>query len=124
MKILNILVPMALLVVGVGCRSSETHSVSRTTTTQPVSQTADSQQNAPPNVVQQEPKPMSVQEFTVNNITYTVKTIPNPTLTPTSREGDGTKHVYSSNIIAVYVRTNDNLTVNSIDATEIPAPAN
>jgi len=125
MKTLKILVPVALLVVGVGCRSSETHTMSRTsTTTQQITQAAESQQNAPPAIAQEEPKPSTVEEFTVNNLTYTIKTIPNSRLTPTSREGDDTKHVYSSNIIAVYVHTNNNPTVNSINATEMPVPAN
>ena len=124
MKTLNILVLVALLVVGVGCRSSETHTVSRTSTTQRITQTTESQQNAPPTVVQEESKPSATQQFTVNNLTYTIQTIPNPTLTPTSREVDDTKHVYSSNIIAVYVHTNNNVTVNSIDATATPEPPN
>jgi hypothetical protein len=122
MKILNILISVALLMVGVGCRSSETHTAS-TTTTRRISQTTESQQNAPPTVVQEEPKPAAPQQFTVNNLTYTIETIPNPTLTPTSREGDDTQHVYSSNIIAVRVHTNNNVTVNSIDAAATPASA-
>jgi hypothetical protein len=125
MKILNILVPVALLAVGVGCRSGKTQTVSRTTTTtQRISQTTESQQNAPPTVVQEEPKSSAPQQFTVNNLTYTIETIPNPTLTPTSREGDDAKHVYSSNIIAVYVHTNNNPTVKAINATETAAPTN
>ncbi len=37
---------------------------------------------------------------------YTVDLIPNPQLTPTSREGDNRPIIYSSNIVAVYLRTN------------------
>lgn len=37
--------------------------------------------------------------------TYTVELIPTPRLTPTSREGDKSNVVYSSNIVAVYLDT-------------------
>jgi len=37
---------------------------------------------------------------------YRVEVIPNQRLTPTSREGDKSQRVYSSNIIAIYAETN------------------
>ena len=36
----------------------------------------------------------------------TVELIPNPQLTPTSREGDRSNVVYSDNIVAVYLNSN------------------
>jgi len=88
------------------------------------------QENAPPAIAPEELKPTNVQQFTTDKATYTVETIPNPRLTPTSREGDKADHVYSSNIIAVYVHTNNGVTVNATNslvvptAVEIPQPGN
>jgi len=97
-------------------------STSTSTTTQ-TAQIAAPQENAPPAIAPEELKSTNVQQFTTDKATYTVETIPNPRLTPTSREGDKADHVYSSNIIAVYVHTNNTATVNSTNATLIATPA-
>jgi len=123
MKILNLLILLALVAFGAGCRSDRAQTSSRTAATAPVAQTAPSQQNAPPTVVQQEPQGTVIQQFTTDKATYTVETIPNTRLTPTSREGDKPDHVYSSNIIAVYVHTNNDVSVSSTNATLISTPA-
>jgi len=121
MKIFNTVVPIALLVVAAGCQSDETRTVSRSATaTERVAQTLAPPQNAPPTVVQQEPNPTTIQQVTTDKATYTIKTIPNPRLTPTSREGDESNHIYSSNIIAVYVQTNNAVTVSSTNAPAVP----
>jgi len=124
MKILNQFIPVALLLIATGCQSDEPHTSSRTSTTTRASLAATPQQNAPPAVAEQQPKPTSIQQITTDKATYTVETIPNSRLTATSREGDGTSHIYSSNIIAVYVHTNSNVTVNSTNVTAVPTPAN
>jgi hypothetical protein len=124
MKIVNTLLPVALLALGVGCRSSESSTVSRTSTTPQTMHAVSSQQNEPPSVVQQELKPTTIEQFTTDKATYTVETIPNPRLTPTSREGDMETTVYSSNIIGVFVHTNNSMTVNSTNTVGTPAPAN
>jgi len=124
MKILNFLIPAVLVAFGAGCQSEPTRTASHTTTTTHTVVTTAPQQNAPPAVVQQEPQPTNIQQFTTDKATYTVETIPNTRLTPTSREGDNADHIYSSNIIAVYVHTNNAATVNSTNATVVPTPAN
>jgi hypothetical protein len=48
----------------------------------------------------------SVAPLPAREPTYTVELIPTPRLTPTSREGDKSNVVYSSNIVAVYLNTN------------------
>lgn len=113
MKMLNFLIPVALLAFAAGCQSHQPNTIS--------SNAAVPSQNAPPSVVQQDQKPTAVQQFTTDKATYTVETIPSPRLTPTSREGDGTNRVYSSNIIAVFVHTNG-VTVDSTNASAIPTP--
>ena len=126
MKILHLLIPLAAVAIDAGCQSDAGRTISRTTTTTQTirtTQTTTSQQNAPPAVVPQEAKPGGVQQFTTDKATYTVESIPNPRLTPTSREGDKTDRIFSSNIIAVYVHTNNGVTVNATNATAIPAPA-
>jgi PBP1b-binding outer membrane lipoprotein LpoB len=121
MKILNLLIPV--IVFTGGCQSEQPRTASPTSTTTQTAQATAPQQNAPPAVVQQEPQPTSVQQVTTGNATYTIETIPNTRLTPTSREGDKADRVYSSNIIAVYVHTNTGVTMNSTNATVIPAAA-
>ncbi len=124
MKILYLLIPAAAVAIGAGCQSGQTRTMTRTTTTTTqISHPIASQQNAPPAVVQQESKPGNVLQFTTDKATYTIETIPSTRLTPTSREGDRADPIYSSNIIAVYVHTNNGVRVNS-NATAIPAPAN
>ncbi len=122
MKILNLLIPVALVAFGAGCQSSRTQTRSRTSTTVQTAQTSAPQQNAPPVVAEQESKGSVIQEFKTDKATYTVETIPNTRLTPTSREGDKADHVYSSNIIAVYVHTNNEVSVASTNATLLPTP--
>jgi hypothetical protein len=85
MNISKVLAAFAVLVVGVGCQSNHTH--------------------APSSVQTAAPEP---------EVTYTVEMIPNPHLSATSREGDKSGEVYSSNIVAVYVHhrgesTNSNM---------------
>jgi len=121
MKTLNILIPMALLAVCAGCQSGEPRSISQESTG---TRTVLSQQNAPPAVVPEAPGSAPIQQFTNGNVTYTIESIPNTRLTPTSREGDSSGRVYSSNIIAVYVHTNDSVSVGATNATLIPTPAN
>jgi hypothetical protein len=116
MKISNTFILLTLIAGSFGCRSYAPPTVSRTTTTtQQITQIAQLQDNAPPASAQEQSAPVTLDEFTTNNVTYTIQSIPNPRLTPTSREGDGSKQIYSSNIIAVHVRTN-NVTENSIDS--------
>jgi hypothetical protein len=74
MNMSKILAALAVLVIGLGCQSNRSH------TSNSVQRTAS------------EPE-----------VTYTVEMIPNPRLSPTSREGDTPGAVYSSNIVAVYV---------------------
>jgi len=119
MKTWNIFLPVALLVVGFGCRSNEPHVASRTTTTQ-INQTVDSEPSAPPAVAEQELGTTTIEELTTNNVTYTIQSIPNKRLTPTSREGDQANEIYSSNIIAVRVHTNNPSAVNSTNGATIP----
>jgi hypothetical protein len=125
MKIFNTVIPVALLVVAAGCQSDHSRTVSQSSiTSQPTAQTPAPPQNTPPAIAQQEPKPSSIQEVKTDKITYTIETIPSQRLTPTSREGDKATQIYSSNIIAVYVHTNNSVTVSSTNATLVPAPAN
>ena len=140
MRILNILIPSVLVMIGVGCQCGEsrttsrtstvTQSVAQTTVTQPVAQTSTPEPAAapepPPALVPAGTKPISVQQVVTDKATYTIETLPNPTprLTPTSREGDKAEHVYSSNIIAVYVHTNSGVTVNSTNIPAAPTPQN
>ena len=116
MKILNIFLPVALAAIAAGCQSPKPD-VAHNNSAMP-------QQNAPPDIARQDLKPTNVQQITTDNVTYTIETLPNPKLTPTSREGDQSNHIYSSNIIAVYVHTNSAVTLGSTNATSIPAPAN
>ena len=81
--------------VGAGCESSHSHTYAHAWNDVP------SAVSAAPN---REPE-----------VTYTVEMIPNPRLSATSREGDDSGAVYSSNIVAVYVHhrgesTNSNVT--------------
>ena len=74
MNIFKCLAVLAALIVGAGCQSNRTHASN------------------------------NVQTAAANSeVTYTVEIIPNPHLSATSREGDKSGEVYSSNIIAVYV---------------------
>ena len=121
MKTLYILTPMALLAFCAGCQSSRPSSKSQVSTS---TQTAQLQQNAPPAVLPEALSAAPIRQFTTGNVTYTIESIPNTRLTPTSREGDRSGAVYSSNIIAVYVHTNNSVTIGGTNATLIPTPAN
>ncbi len=74
---INYAIVLTALLVGAGCQSSHT------------GRTESSAQLEPP------AQPV-----------YTIELIPNPQLTATSREGDNRTVVYSKNIVAVYLRTN------------------
>jgi outer membrane lipoprotein SlyB len=95
MKTPYLLAALAALVVGAGCRSTQTHA----------SNTFQKSEQG-------------------TNYTVTIESIPTNRLTPTSREGDKPGAVYSSNIIAVYVnqvgKTNGGITnVTSISARDL-----
>jgi hypothetical protein len=85
MKTPDYLAALIALMIGVGCQSNQNR----------VSNTF------------QKPRPVS-------QSTYTIEEIPATRLSPTSREGDKSGAIYSSNIIAVYVnapgRTNGGVT--------------
>ena len=74
MNISKCLVILAAVIVGAGCQSNHPHA-------------SNSVQGTLPDT----------------DVTYTVEMIPNPRLSATSREGDKSGEVYSSNIVAVYV---------------------
>ena len=100
MKISNFLVVLAIVVFSVGC-----HTDNRTTTdtsfVPPRTSPASATQTASAS------KPAQIDSTaTAPKISYRVEVIPNPRLSATSREGDKTNEVYSSNIIAVYVTSN------------------
>jgi hypothetical protein len=116
------LTALALLTIGVGCQSDNGRTVSQASaTTTRITESAAPQPAAEPvAMTPAEPKPTSVQQIVTDKATYTIETIPNTRLTPTSREGDKPDRVYSSNIIAVYVRTNSGVTVTSTNAVAVP----
>lgn len=74
MNISKCLVILAAVIVGAGCQSNHTHVLNSVESASPDS-----------------------------DVTYTVEMIPNPRLSATSREGDDSGAIYSSNIVAVYV---------------------
>jgi len=117
MKTWNTFLLVALLAVGFGCRSNEPHVAS---TTRETVQTVDSKPSVPPAVAEQEPGTTTIEQLSTNNVTYTIQSIPNSRLTPTSREGDQANEIYSSNIIAVRVHTNNPSAVNSTNGATIP----
>lgn len=53
-------------------------------------------------------------------VDYTVETIPNPRLSPTSREGDKQTEVYSSNIIAVHVYPRNGGMIRATNSPAVP----
>ena len=146
MKSLNIFIPLVLILIGVGCQSDNPRTVSHTSTTtqRQVTQTTMQQQvttqpqvtqtttlqsaapAAPVALAPTEPKPISSREVVTDKATYTIDVLPGPSpkLTPTSREGDKASHVYSSNIIAVHVRTNSPASAGSTNVIDVPTPAN
>lgn len=77
MKNFTLICAMTLFMAGAGCQSGHPQNSAR--------------------VIKPAPAPAPA---------YIVKLIPNPQLTPTSREGNKPGVVYSSNIVAVYRNTN------------------
>jgi len=124
MKISNCLIALAVMVVGAGCRSADTHVASTTATSQQAVQTSPPRQAAQASVPQQDSGASTVQRGSAGDLDYTVQVIPNAPLTATSREGDKPKEVYSSNIIAVYVHPRNGVTVNSTNSPAVPNPPN
>ena len=61
------------------------------------------------------------QQITTDKAIYTIRVLPNPRLSATSREGDKTNEVYSSNIIAVYVQPRNGVTVDSTNLPSAPS---
>jgi hypothetical protein len=101
MKTSNCLITLAILAAADGCRSADTDArVTSSSTSQRVVQTTAPQSEQ---ASAAEPVGQTVQQGTVGNYIYTVEVIPNQRLSATSREGDKSTEVYSSNIIAVYV---------------------
>lgn len=92
------LIPVAVLLIGVGCES------------QPASVSNSSQASGMSQVPAQGSSSVAKTTVITNqanpNVHYRVEVIPNTRLSPTSREGDKSARVYSSNIIAVHVETN------------------
>lgn len=124
MKTLYQFIPVAFLMIGAGCQSNKPHTVSGVSTTTQTVQSAEPQPSASASLEQDEPKGIPLHRFTTGNATYTIESIPNTRLTPTSREGDKGNYVYSSNIIAVYVHTNNGVTMDLTNSPVVPAPAN
>jgi TRAP-type C4-dicarboxylate transport system substrate-binding protein len=113
MKTSNCLITLAILAAAAGCRSADTDArVTSSSTSQRVVQTTAPQSEQ---ASAAEPVGQTVQQGTVGNYIYTVEVIPNQRLSATSREGDKSTEVYSSNIIAVYVHPRNGTTVNSTD---------
>lgn len=88
----------AVLLTGVGCRSRPV-SASNTPRVSEVSQAAGHEHGSVREAI-------VVTNIALPNMHYRVEVIPNQRLTPTSREGDKSQRVYSSNIIAIYAETN------------------
>ncbi len=105
MKISNCLIAFAAVAIGAGCRSGETHHVATTTTTtrRVTVQAAPPQQEANTSSAPQQGPGVVVAQGSNSNFDYRVEMIPNSRLSATSREGDNSKTIYSSNIIGVYV---------------------
>lgn len=123
MKISNILFPLVLIAMAVGCQSHPTQTVSTTTTvTRKVTQTPAMMENASVSPAQQTATNGGPQQIITDTAIYTIETIPNPRLSATSREGDKMNEVYSSNIIAVHVQPRYGATVNSTNSSTPPSP--
>jgi hypothetical protein len=120
MKNLNCLIALAAVAIGAGCRSAETHHATTTTTVRRVTvQTAPPQREVEMSG-QQQNQGVIVSQGTTSNFDYQVELIPNSRLSATSREGDKSKEVYSSNIIGVYVHPHNA----SAGSTNVPAAPN
>jgi hypothetical protein len=125
MKISNTLFALAVLAIATGCRTGEERTASSTSTSsRQITETSSGQRSTPVSNDPQEAAILAQGRVLVDDPDYTVETIPNPHLSPTSREGDKLNQVYSSNIIAVYVHPRNGVTVVSTNSTAIPVPAN
>jgi len=123
MKALNIFTPLVLIAVAAGCKTHEGPSVSsrRTVSPQMTQISAPSQQATSTSTAQQVAADGAPQQIVTDKAVYTIKVIPNPRLSATSREGDkANSEVYSSNIIAVYVHPRNGATVNSTNSSVVP----
>ena len=124
MKALNIITPLVLIAVAAGCKTHEGPSVSsrRTVSPQMTQISAPSQQATSTSTAQQVAADGAPQQIVTDKAVYTIKVIPNPRLSATSREGDkANAEVYSSNIIAVYVHPRNGATVNSTNSSVVPS---
>ena len=124
MKALNIFTPLVLIAVAAGCKTHEGPSVSsrRTVSPQMTQISAPSQQATSTSTAQQVAADGAPQQIVTDKAVYTIKVIPNPRLSATSREGDkANAEVYSSNIIAVYVHPRNGATVNSTNSSVVPS---
>jgi len=125
MKALNIFIPVVLIGIVAGCKSQGPQAVSSASTISPhVAEAPLPPQNATASVPQQAATNGIPQQITTDKAIYTIKVLPNPRLSATSREGDRTNEVYSSNIIAVYVQPRNGITVNSTNSPVAPSTEN
>jgi len=123
MKALNLCITLVCLAVTAGCQSHKPQMVSDAPGATPqVAHTWLPQSETDPSA-QSELKPTIIEQFSTDDATYTIESIPNPTLTPTSREGDKMAPVYSTNIIGIFVHPK-NGAVRTNDRMGAAAPAN
>jgi hypothetical protein len=122
MKALNILIPLILISMAVGCKSHEAQTVSSASTISPqMTEAPLPPQRATASVPQPAATNGIPQQITTDKAIYTIRVLPNPRLSATSREGDKTNEVYSSNIIAVYVQPRNGVTVDSTNLPSAPS---
>ena len=123
MKALNIFTPLVLIAVAAGCKTHEGPSVSSRRTVSPqMTQISAPSQATSTSTAQQAAVDGAPQQIVTDKAVYTIKVIPNPRLSATSREGDkANAEVYSSNIIAVYVHPRNGATVNSTNSSVVPS---
>lgn len=119
MKAFNILIPLVLTAIAAGCKSHEARAISSTGTVSRVTQIPASAPLEERTVANDAP-----QQIVTDKAVYTIKVLPNPRLSATSREGDKSNEVYSSNIIAVYVHPRNGVTVNSTNSSAAPSAGN
>jgi hypothetical protein len=124
MKALHILIPITLALAA-GCKSHDARTASSTSTvvSQEV-QTRVASQEVPTATAHGTVTNGAPQQIITDKAIYTIEVIPNPHLSATSREGDKTNEVYSSNIVAVYVHPRDGATVNSTNLPAAPGAEN
>jgi hypothetical protein len=121
MKTLNPFISLVLLALAAGCRSHSSQSVSDAENLPPAVATEPTPNESNPATADAR-KSTIIDEGTSDGVSYRIESIPNPLLTPTSREGDKNAGVYSTNIIGVFVHRNNE----PVDAheTAAPVPAN